>query len=117
MTASSNLVEVNVVLKNNPGLTALKVSLDWSSNLILTNYVSGAAMSSFDFTPPSGMSSGCNFLWTNINGANSDGVMLTLTFAVASAGTHDVTLNVKEVVGMGTNSVTFDIVNGSVTKN
>lgn len=120
--APSSSVEVNVNVKNNPGIAGATLSISYDSQLTLTNAVSGETFSKLSFTAPGKFTNPSSFLWDSESGQiNDDGTMLTLSFAVAEDATPNDNLNVNvsyytgDIYNENMDSVNLQTVNGCVT--
>ena len=120
--APGSSVEVNVNVKNNPGIAGATLSISYDSQLTLTNAVSGATFSKLSFTAPGKFTNPSSFLWDSESGQiNDDGTMLTLTFAVAEDATPNDNMNVNvsyypgDIYNENMDSVNLQTVNGCVT--
>lgn len=81
-------VEVDVVVKNNPGILGATFKITYDSGLTLTAARSGEAFSALSMTKPGAFKSGCNFVWDGqeiLPEDVHDGTILTLTFTVSEA--------------------------------
>ncbi len=82
-------VSVDVVIKDNPGILALTLKLEFDESILtLTGVQQGSALGSMVFTPPKGeaLKSGCLLPWDaeKVNEEDiRDGVIATLTFEIA----------------------------------
>lgn len=77
-------VNVNINIKNNPGILGATLSVSWDEGITLTDSANGVAFSSLTLTKPSRYISGCNFVWYgNSVEEPVDGTVLTLTFKVS----------------------------------
>lgn len=120
--ATGSSVEVNVNVKNNPGIAGATLSISYDSKLTLTAAKSGNSFSKLNFTAPGKFSNPSDFLWDSESGqVNDDGTMLTLTFNVADDATPNDNLNVNvsyysgDIYNEILETVNFQTVNGCVT--
>lgn len=120
--APGSSVEVNVNVKNNPGIAGATLSISYDSQLTLTNAVSGETFSKLSFTAPGKFTNPSSFLWDSESGQiNDDGTMLTLSFAVAEDATPNDNLNVNvsyytgDIYNENMDSVNLQTVNGCIT--
>lgn len=120
-------VDVNIELKNNPGILGATLKVDFDKNLKLVNASSGEAFSSLTMTKPGKYDSPCQFVWDgqDISGEDvKDGIILTLTFEVGeetelgrdleirvSCGEGDVTDKNLEAVKVQTVSGKVTVIN------
>ena len=121
---AGNTVDVNVTLKNNPGIISAALTFNFAEGLTLVDAKSGEAFASLQMTKPGVFTSPCNFVWDAAEIADKDimdGTILTLTFAVAEdieAGT-DLAVNVSyrsgNIIDTDLNSVKATTVGGIVS--
>ncbi len=96
-TAGSTDVPVDIIIRNNPGLLGLQMSVEYDESVLtLTDAVSGSALEDLTYQEPSRYISGCNFLWygTRVDRI-TDGTVLSLSFSVAEnapAGVYPITI-------------------------
>ena len=113
-------VEVPVTVVNNPGVAGAKITINYGSELVLTNAVNGEAFSNLQFTKSGQMVSPCSFTWDSESGmATADGTILVLTFDVpasAAGKTIDLvcTYRVGDIYDEDLNDVDFTVISGSV---
>ncbi len=88
------LVDVNVKIKNNPGIIAATLTFSFDSNLTLVKAENGNAFSALSYTAPNQLASGgqitssCRFLWKadTISAEDvKDGTIITLTFKISGS--------------------------------
>lgn len=115
-------VEVNVNIKNNPGIAGATLSISYAQELTLTNAVCGDTFSSLSFTAPGKFTNPSSFLWDSESGQISDdGTILTLSFTVAEDVTANDNLNVNvsyypgDIYNEDMESVKLQTVNGCIT--
>lgn len=117
-------VEVNVEVKDNPGILGATLQLSYGKGLTLTNATQGEAWDSLVMTKPGKFTSPCKFAWDgqDISAEQiKDGVILTLTFDVAEDVTSSTELPISisyeygDVADKDFDFVTLDINNGGVT--
>jgi len=117
-------VDVNVTIKNNPGILAASLTFTYSEGLTLTAASNGEAFSHLTMTKPGQFVSPCTFVWDASEIADSDikdGTVLTLTFAVSEeveAGTDlivNVSCNKGDVIDGNLNAVSVATVGGVVS--
>jgi hypothetical protein len=108
--SAGKTVELNVSLKNNPGVAFLTLSLEYDSSIFtLVNVKNGDLISDMD--------QGVNLLWTGDSDATGDGVLCTLTFAVAenaAEGEFTISAKCREAYNDDFEDVTFAVEAGSV---
>ena len=79
-------VDVHIEIRNNPGLFGAVLTFTYDSNLTLTAASAGDAFKELVMTEPGLFTSPCNFVWDGQKSpAESDGVILTLTFTVSGS--------------------------------
>lgn len=91
-------VDVNIEIKDNPGVIGALLSLDYGEGLKLVNAKSGSAFSALAMTNPGEFTSPCKFSWDAPDIAKEDikdGVFLTLTFEVAETIKPGTTLDIN----------------------
>ncbi len=85
-------VDVNVKIKNNPGIIAATLTFSFDSNLTLVKAENGDAFSALSYTAPNQLVNGgqitssCRFFWQADDIADEnirDGIILTLTFEIS----------------------------------
>lgn len=117
-------VEVKISIKDNPGILGARLSVAYDSGLTLTGATAGEAFSVMTMTKPGAFASPCQFVWDGQEISTSDiqdGVILTLTFAVASdavAGTmQSVRISCRDgdVIDAELKKQTVTMVDGGVT--
>jgi len=116
---SSSTVTVNISVKNNPGIAGATLSVNYSECLTLIDATNGEAFSNLILTKPGTFRNNCKFLWDSVDGeTTANGVILTLTFEVASdaAGDLDVSIscNDGDVYNENLDTVEVQTVNGVV---
>lgn len=117
-------VEVNINVKNNPGILAANFTVTYDKGLTLIDSKSGDAFSALSMTKPENYNSPCKFGWDALELADEDikdGTILTLTFAVDKSVSANSKLNVKlsyqngNIIDSDLNDIPVTINNGSVT--
>ncbi|MBQ8174886.1 MAG: leucine-rich repeat protein, partial [Clostridia bacterium] len=115
-------VTVVVQILNNPGVAGAKFKLQYNDELTLTAAAAGKAFSDLDYTAPAALVNGCPFNWDSLDAeSNVDGTFLTLTFTVGDGASVGDVLAVSasyvegDVYNVELESVSLDIVNGSIT--
>lgn len=117
-------VEVNINVKNNPGILAANFTVTYDKGLTLINSKSGDAFSALSMTKPENYNSPCKFGWDALEIADEDikdGTILTLTFSVDKGVSANSKLNVKlsyqngNIIDSDLNDIPVTINNGSVT--
>lgn len=119
--SAGNTVDVNVNIKNNPGVTGATFTIEYNSDLELISAVGGNAFDALDFMPAGTFVSPCNFTWDSENAeAKDDGTFLKLTFKVSKNANKNDKLNVNIRCRFGDvynnqKDLNVEIVNGAVT--
>lgn len=117
-------VEVNINVKNNPGILAANFTVTYDKGLTLIDSKSGDAFSALSMTKPENYNSPCKFGWDALEIADKDikdGTILTLTFSVDKGVSANSKLNVKlsyqngNIIDSDLNDIPVTINNGSVT--
>lgn len=117
-------VEVDVEIKNNPGIIGASLILSYGEGLTLTDAAAGDAWDCLSMTKPGKFESPCTFAWDALEISPDqikDGVILKLTFEVSEDATSDTALPVNidyeygDVADNNMNFVSLDITNGQVT--
>ncbi len=116
-----DFVEVNINLKNNPGIISANLKVSFSENLKLVGAESGSAFGMLTFTPPKALSNGlemtstARFVWSGVDIDDADiknGTILTLTFKVvkesAKAYQVSVTSESGDVIDRNMNSLVLN---------
>jgi len=86
--APGTTVEVNVNIKDNPGILGATLTVRWDDGLILSDCKNGEAFSELTMMKPSRLQSGCNFVWYGTDtGDIVDGSILKLYFTVPANAT------------------------------
>lgn len=119
--APGSLVEVNIDVKNNPGIAGATLSISYDSNLTLKDAQNGTTFSNLSFTRPNNFDNPSVFLWDSESGQiNDDGTMLTLTFSVSENSTPNDNLNINvsyypgDIYNENMTSVSMQTVSGCV---
>ena len=97
-------IEVNVFLKNNPGIVSAKLNFNFDEKLTLIEAINGDAFSTLTYIPPKQLSNGvsiknsCQFAWQGFDIDDkdiTDGKIITLVFAVSENAQIDETLKIS----------------------
>lgn len=116
-------VEVNINVKNNPGIMAANFTVTYDEGLTLIDSKSGDAFSALSMTKPETYNSPCKFAWDALEIADEDikdGTILTLTFSVDKGVSANSKLNVKlsyqngNIIDSDLNDIPVTVNNGSV---
>ena len=122
-TTPGTTINVDISIKNNPGILGAVFTLSYDERLTLTNAVSGDAFGALAMTKPGKYQSPCQFTWDGLELSESDikdGVFLTLTFDVSdsidSETACDISLSYDtgDIVDANLNPINVSITNGSV---
>ena len=116
---SSSTVDVNIIVQNNPGIAGATLSIYYSDGLTLVEASNGEAFSDLILTKPGILNNNCRFLWDSVDGETTkDGVMLILTFEVASDATGDLVVGIScndgDIYNDNFDNVEVQTVNGVV---
>ena len=116
---ASSTVNVDIVVKNNPGIAGATLNVEFADGLTLVAAENGEAFSSLMLTKPGVFTNHCRFLWDSVDGeAAADGVILTLTFEVASGASEDLAISIYcndgDVYNENLDTVEVQTVNGVV---
>ncbi len=114
-------VEVNVALKNNPGIASIILSVAFDSDVLaLTEVIYNDSISG-QTVQPQNMNSPINLYWINgFADEEGDFVLATLKFTVksdAELADYNITLsyNADNVYNISETNLPFEIVNGKIT--
>lgn len=116
-------VDVDVTIKNNPGILGATLSFTYDNGLTLTGATSGDAFSALTMTKPGKFTSPCNFTWDgqNISADDiKDGTVLTLQFTINDNAENGTGYNIAasyesgDIVNMELNPIDVEIENGTV---
>lgn len=122
--ASGNVgdtVSVTIDISNNPGIAGAILKLAHAEELTLTDIEVGNAFNTLTFTPPANLSTNpCTLLWDGIDGDNTNGTLLTLTFIIsetAELGDYNITLSstAGDIYDGALNDVDVVINNGKIS--
>lgn len=120
----SSTVQVDLTIKNNPGILGAVLSINYDEGLTLTNATSGDAFSALSMTKPGKYQSPCQFSWDGIELSQSDikdGTILSLTFKVADNLPAGTTCNISasykagNIIDSDLNPVELAFSNGAIT--
>jgi hypothetical protein len=116
----SETVNVNIKVKNNPGIASMVLNVEYSSSLTLTDIAFNEEIGG-QFTSSPTMNSPIELNWVNTQNATSDWVFATLTFSIsenAEAGSIAniiVTYDENDIYDFDTESnIYFEVVNGNI---
>ncbi len=120
--APGSTINVDVSLKNNPGVALMIMSVSYDQSLLTLDKVTYNSAIGGTSTQPSSMNSPINLTWYNAS-ANTTGdvVFATLTFTVdanAEQGeSSDIVISSKSenITDINENTIAYTIVNGKVT--
>lgn len=117
-TFAGKTVSLDINVKNNPGLSGIKLELDYSDNLILSSVTKGSALSSLTYVPGKDINKKPYImLYYSVSDDFTDGCIATLNFAVpefTSTGTYQVDLECTECYDSKLNDVEFFVIDGAV---
>ena len=117
--APGESVDVTVRLENNPGVTSIKLMLEYDDALTLTAVSSNASLGDKFLCSPEGVYPVILNWYDGLKDVTGDWIFVTLTFAVAQdvpEGDYPVsiTYDANDVFDADENNVHFDIQNGAV---
>ena len=121
---AGDTVQVDVTIKNNPGVLGATLTLEYDRGLTLTGAANGPAWNVLSMTKPGKLVSPCNLVWDGQDLSPSDvkdGVVLSLTFQVSADAKAGDVLGVRlsyvpgNVVDANSKPVSLTVANGSVT--
>jgi hypothetical protein len=104
-------VTVDLVIKNNPGIAGLVVTLKYDDSVLTLKNVSNGTLFS-------GFANGLNISWDEIFDVTEDGVLATLTFVVAEgaeAGDYTIEVLVRECINVEFEDLEATGVSGTIT--
>lgn len=122
--APGSTVDVNVAIKNNPGVLGATLELSYGEGLILTNAVQGEAWDCLTMTKPGRLTNPCRFVWDGQEVSDDqikDGCILKLTFKVTDEVGSGIELPINisyeygDVVDNNLDYVSLTIVNGQIS--
>lgn len=111
-------ITVNVTVSGNPGITYLKVKVEYNSDALTLKQAQNSGLLDGSFTASKAITTNPYVLtWTGTEDSGGNGVIAALTFAVAenAGGTQTITLAAEECYNEDFDDVEFTIVDGSVT--
>ncbi len=118
---TGNTVSIPILIKNNPGITSMKLKIAFSSELTLTSISYNSEIGG-QFQMPQTMTSPVTLNWVNgMEDAEGDWTYATLTFAVAEGTSSGTTANITvtydpdDVYDITESNVSFAVQNGCVT--
>lgn len=111
-------VEVDITIKNNPGILGANLSVSWSDGLTLMDAENGKAFSNLSYQEPSRYDAkGTSFIWYGSSLRELlDGTVLTMTFQIAEDAKKSQTITVKglEVVDKDDNPLQIEFNSGMI---
>lgn len=114
-------IDVNVEIKNNPGIFGAILTFAYDSKLTLTAATAGSAFGELVMTKPGVFKSPCNFVWDGQDApAENDGIILTLTFTVSQDVDSGEVLEIScsymngDIVDANFESIDLDLMNGAI---
>ena len=114
-------VEITIALKNNPGLSSMKLKVAFDDSVLTLDSVNYNSAIGGMSQQPQTKNNPTTLNWFN-GAANSTGdfVYATLTFSIsdtAVAGNYNITITyeAEDVYNIDYENVTFDIINGTIT--
>lgn len=120
-SADNTSVDVNVLIKNNPGVAGAKIKIAYDNRLKLTAVANGLAFAFLDYTTPP-LNNPCYLTWDSLDQiATEDGIIATLSFDVLQGIKPGENLEIKcsyeygDIYDTNLNDLDFNCVNGIVT--
>ena len=114
-------VTVTISVKNNPGITSMKLNVAFDDMLTLTDVVYNASIGG-QYMPPISLGSPVILNWFNgLNDAEGDWTFVTLTFVVAEDAVPGATANItvtydeNDLFDSTESNVVFGVENGHIT--
>lgn len=121
-TAADTQLDVNVNIKNNPGIAGATLRFTYDSDLTLIKAENGEAFSDLTLTVPGKFTNPSDFLWDSVTGqVSNDGTILTLTFQVSADAADNDNLNIEvsyypgDIYNEKMDSLNIQTVNGCIT--
>ncbi len=120
---SGGTVDVDVIIKNNPGILGATLTFTYDEGLTLSGVKNGDAFSALSLSKPGNFSSPCNFLWDGeelLEEDITDGTVITLTFEIDEDAPADANYSVAvsyvsgDIYDLNLNPVKLNIENGIV---
>lgn len=119
---TGSTVDVNVNIKNNPGIFGATITLIYDEGLTLIRATSGDAFEGLYFSKSKNLSSPCKFYWDTsdlLPEDIKDGVILTLSFKIADDATPgekavNISYDEGDIIDSDFNPIDLDIINGTV---
>ena len=121
MAKAGETVEVNVRMKNNPGMAASTFKIKYDDAVLDLNSVKFNDAFGGDFDKVGSLNTPISISWSSMEDITSSDTFLILTFTVRSEAKVDskaeiaVLYNVGDFCNINEEDILFDIVNGSVT--
>ena len=121
-TIAGSVAEIEIVIKNNPGVLGAVLTIEFHENLKLLSAEAGEAWSTLNLTLPGIYDNACSFVWDGVSDVDgNDGTILKLRFEIsadASVGDEygvSVSYRAGSIVGENNTSVAFMTYAGAVT--
>ena len=120
---AGSTVEINVSIKNNPGILGANLRLSYDDDILtLVNATNGEAFSKeITYLAPSKYKNGCSFIWYGSNtGEVKDGAILTLTFKVSENAPTDyempitVSFDERDIIAPDYSTVPLKVIPGGI---
>lgn len=115
-------VEVEILVKNNPGIAGATLQVIYDSKLTLLKVVNGDALEGLAFTKPEKFTSPCKFLWDSESGmSKKDGIIFKLQFLISNQATSGEVLPVQisyadgDVFDENLENVVLKLIDGKIT--
>ena len=116
--AGQTNVEVKVLLKNNPGISSIALSIAYDTSITLTGFTYNGEIGG-QSTPYNANAASPKLVWVNwTENVEGDWVFSTLTFNVNenASGAYNISIsyNAEDIYDVDENNINFDIINGGI---
>lgn len=122
VTPGQTDVNVELCVRNNPGVAGATVKVSYDENLTLKSASNGEAFSALQYSAPGKFVSPCNFTWDSETGeTQTDGTILNLTFDIPSNAVSGDVFEIScsyrsgDIFNDDWDDVDFNLVNGKIT--
>lgn len=121
---AGSLVDVNVVIEDNPGILGATLQVEYDDGLTLVDATNGEAFSVLAMTPSASLASPCKFVWDGqeiTSDEIKDGIILTLRFKISEEAedgdSYGVSISYKSgnIFDANLDPIDVDINNGYVS--
>ena len=118
---AGDVVLVDVVLSNNPGIAGVTLQVEYSDYLTLQAVSNGTALGELTFTQPTVFESPSRFLWDSERGmSQQDGTLLTLQFLISDQAPEGEELPIclsytqGDIFNENLNDIQVQMINGTI---